>query len=79
MIDQIKSNASFWQKLGRRFRSKEEKRKVALDNLGAAIELTRQDGRIDAIRKAWDAYMSALVPVDKAVWKRSKYPSGETL
>ena len=66
MTDKIKSEASFLQKLKRRLRFRgAQKRRIALENLDAANDLTRQEGRLPAIREARDAYMSALYPVNK--------------
>jgi len=64
-MDKIKSKAWFWRKWAKRLGYKAEKRRIALENLDAAIDLTRQEGRHKAICEARDAYMSALNPVDK--------------
>ena len=65
MNDKIESKAWFWRTWAKRLGYKAEKRRIALENLDAAIDLTRQDGRLPLIREARDAYMSALNPVDK--------------
>jgi len=59
-MDTIKKEAPFWRRWAKRLRYRAEKRKEALENLDAAIDLTRQDGRLPAIRRARDAYISAV-------------------
>jgi len=69
MTDKITSKASFFQKLKRRRAEKKSdnpaKRKIALENLEAAIELSRQRGRHKAIKNAFGEYMTELYPVSK--------------
>jgi hypothetical protein len=55
-------NAPWWRKLMRwlRYRRVRKERGEALMRLATAIGMPRQEGRIDAIRKAWDAYLNTI-------------------
>lgn len=68
----ITSKAPIFNRLSRWFRFRRgEKKREALKRLGQAIEMPRKDGRIDAIRKAWDAYMDEVYPVNKRKVRRA--------
>lgn len=70
--DTITSKAPFWRKILKRLRFKKaERRRIALRNLEAAVNMKRKDGRIDAIREAFGEYASAMNPVDKEKIRRA--------
>ena len=61
----IEKQAGLLARIGKRLRWRANRRSDTLNKLSQAIWMPRQDGRIDAIREAYAAYISALYPVDK--------------
>lgn len=51
---------------------KAKKAHEALKQLETAINMPRKDGRIEAIREAWDGYMTARKPYKVPWWKRGE-------
>lgn len=68
----ITSKAPICQRIRKHLRFKRtEKRREALRKLEEAIGMKRQDGRIDAIREAFDDYMTALYPYRRKKLRRA--------
>jgi hypothetical protein len=62
----ISSKANIFRRIQKKLRTRRAKKHhEALEQLEAAINMPRKDGRIEAIRDAWDAYMSARFPYQK--------------